>query len=61
MGAIELDQMAWPEVKAEVVAGRDTVAANGVIGDPAQASAEHGARYWETVETIALTAAAPGG
>jgi hypothetical protein len=30
-----------------------------VIGDPAQASTEHGARYWETVETIALTAIDP--
>ena len=37
-------------------AGVHSVAANGVTGDPAQASAEHGARYWETVESIALTA-----
>lgn len=36
--------------------GVHSVAANGVIGDPARASAEHGARYWEEVETIALTA-----
>jgi creatinine amidohydrolase len=42
-------------------AGVHSVAANGVIGDPAQASAEHGARYWETVETIALAAAASHG
>jgi creatinine amidohydrolase len=42
-------------------AGVHSVAANGVIGDPAQASAEHGARYWEAVETITLTAVAPHG
>jgi creatinine amidohydrolase/Fe(II)-dependent formamide hydrolase-like protein len=42
-------------------AGVHSVAANGVIGDPAQSSAEHGARYWETVETITLTAVAPRG
>lgn len=35
-------------------AGVHTVAENGVIGDPAQASAEHGARYWEEVLGIAL-------
>lgn len=42
-------------------AGVHSVAANGVIGDPARASAEHGARYWETVESIALTAIDPPG
>jgi creatinine amidohydrolase len=42
-------------------AGVHSVAANGVIGDPAQASAEHGARYWEAVEKIALGAVAPHG
>ncbi|HET7049329.1 MAG TPA: creatininase family protein [Solirubrobacteraceae bacterium] len=42
-------------------AGVHSVAANGVIGDPGQASAEHGARYWEAVETITLTAVAPPG
>ena len=36
--------------------GVHSVAANGVIGDPARASAEHGTRYWEVVETIALSA-----
>jgi creatinine amidohydrolase len=30
-------------------AGVRAVSANGVIGDPARASAEHGARYWHTV------------
>jgi creatinine amidohydrolase len=42
-------------------AGVHSVTANGVIGDPAQASAEHGARYWEAVETITLSAVAPPG
>ncbi len=37
-------------------AGVHTVAANGVIGDPAEASAEHGSRYWEEVLTIVLDA-----
>ena len=42
-------------------AGVQSIAANGVIGDPAQASVEHGARYWEAVEAIALKAIdAPG-
>jgi creatinine amidohydrolase/Fe(II)-dependent formamide hydrolase-like protein len=35
--------------------GVHTVAENGVIGDPAQASAEHGGRYWDEVVGIALT------
>ena len=34
--------------------GVHTVAANGVIGDPAKASADHGARYWEKVTAITL-------
>lgn len=36
--------------------GVHSVSANGVIGDPARASADHGTRYWEKVETITLTA-----
>jgi creatinine amidohydrolase/Fe(II)-dependent formamide hydrolase-like protein len=32
------------------------VSANGVIGDPQQASAEHGERYWQEIEKIALEA-----
>jgi creatinine amidohydrolase/Fe(II)-dependent formamide hydrolase-like protein len=36
--------------------GVDALAGNGVIGDPAQASAEHGARYWDEIEKIALDA-----
>ncbi len=36
--------------------GVDAVAANGVIGDPAQASPEHGARYWDKVAEITLEA-----
>lgn len=39
-------------------AGVHTVAANGVIGDPARASAEHGARYWQEVLKITLAAVA---
>ena len=34
--------------------GVDSIAANGVIGDPAQASSEHGARYWDEVLAITL-------
>jgi creatinine amidohydrolase/Fe(II)-dependent formamide hydrolase-like protein len=33
-----------------------SVAENGVIGDPARASAEHGARYWEQAPAITLDA-----
>jgi len=35
-------------------AGVDSVSANGVIGDPARSSAEHGRRYWDEVLRIAL-------
>jgi creatinine amidohydrolase len=38
--------------------GVHTLTANGVIGDPAKASGEHGARYWEKVEAITLEAVA---
>lgn len=31
-----------------------SVSENGVIGDPAHSSAEHGARYWDTVLAVAL-------
>jgi creatinine amidohydrolase len=34
--------------------GVDTIAPNGVIGDPAQASAAHGARYWAEVLEIVM-------
>ena len=37
-------------------AGVRSVSENGVIGDPASASAEHGARYWDEVLRIALDA-----
>jgi creatinine amidohydrolase len=37
-------------------AGVHTVAQNGVIGDPARASAEHGARYWDEVLRVTLAA-----
>lgn len=36
--------------------GVHTVAANGVIGDPTQASGEHGSRYWDEVLEIVLSA-----
>jgi creatinine amidohydrolase len=36
--------------------GVHSVSANGVIGDPAQASAEHGNRYWDEALSIALAA-----
>jgi len=38
--------------------GVHTIARNGVIGDPTEASAEHGARYWDEVLAIALAALA---
>ncbi len=37
-------------------AGVHTISDNGVIGDPAQASPEHGARYWDMALAIALDA-----
>ena len=36
--------------------GVHSVAPNGVIGDPTQASAEHGDRYWDVVTALALEA-----
>jgi creatinine amidohydrolase len=36
--------------------GVHAVATNGVIGDPAKASADHGARYWDKVASITLDA-----
>jgi creatinine amidohydrolase len=36
--------------------GVHSVAPNGVIGDPAQASAQHGTRYWDEVAAIASDA-----
>jgi creatinine amidohydrolase len=38
--------------------GVHTIARNGVIGDPRQASAEHGDRYWDEVLSITLAAVA---
>jgi creatinine amidohydrolase len=32
--------------------GVDALSTNGVIGDPAQASAEHGTRYWDELDLI---------
>ena len=96
-GAIELDRMTWPEIEADLKAGRDTIvvafgatepihpelvhlergepgytgdtraamgaiftvgvhsiAPNGVIGDPTEASVEHGNRYWNKALDVAL-------
>ncbi len=36
--------------------GVHSLAPNGVIGDPSQASAEHGDRYWKTAEAAAVDA-----
>lgn len=36
--------------------GVHALSANGVIGDPARASGEHGARYWDTVVRVAMKA-----
>ena len=36
--------------------GVHSIATNGVIGDPAQASHAHGKRYWDEVTTITLAA-----
>ncbi len=41
-------------IGALFAAGTHAVAENGVIGDPAQASAEHGERYWDEVLRITL-------
>ena len=43
-------------VGAMFSAGVHSVAANGVIGDPAQSSAAHGERYWEEVLAVTLRA-----
>jgi creatinine amidohydrolase len=43
-------------VGAIVGGGVHSVAENGVIGDPARASAEHGSRYWEQALAITLEA-----
>jgi creatinine amidohydrolase len=45
-------------VEAMFGSGVHAVAANGVVGDPAQASAEHGARYWQ--EALAIVTAQIG-
>jgi creatinine amidohydrolase len=43
-------------IGAIFTAGVHTIAANGVIGDPTQASAEHGSQYWDKVLTVTLEA-----
>jgi creatinine amidohydrolase len=35
-------------------AGVDSLASNGVIGDPSRASAEHGEAYWQRLTQLAL-------
>ena len=40
--------------------GVHSIAPNGVIGDPAQASAEHGERYWDEVAKITQQAISEG-
>jgi creatinine amidohydrolase len=49
-----------PQAAVEAIfsSGVHTIAKNGVIGDPAQASVEHGARYWD--EALATVLAAVG-
>jgi creatinine amidohydrolase len=37
-------------------AGVHTLTANGVIGDPTHATAEHGSQYWDKALTVTLTA-----
>ncbi len=36
--------------------GVHALSSNGVIGDPTRASAEHGARYWDTATSVAIDA-----
>jgi creatinine amidohydrolase len=40
--------------------GVDALAPNGVIGDPARASTEHGARYWDEITALVLDAVGRG-
>jgi creatinine amidohydrolase/Fe(II)-dependent formamide hydrolase-like protein len=40
-------------------AGVESVASNGVLGDPSQASAEHGQRYWEAAVDLVVEALGP--
>jgi creatinine amidohydrolase len=43
-------------IGAMFAGGVHSVAANGVIGDPTRATAEHGARYWDKVLSVTLDA-----
>jgi creatinine amidohydrolase/Fe(II)-dependent formamide hydrolase-like protein len=43
-------------VGAVFTQGVHAISPNGVIGDPAQASAEHGGRYWDKTLEVALAA-----
>jgi creatinine amidohydrolase len=42
-------------IEAMFGAGVDSIADNGVLGDPARASAEHGERYWEEALAIVMS------
>lgn len=42
------------EALGKIFQGVDAISANGVLGDPAAASVEHGARYWDLVTEIVL-------
>lgn len=43
-------------ISAMFESGVQAIAANGVIGDPTRASAEHGTRYWEKLSEVTLSA-----
>lgn len=47
-----------PEAAVGAIFGQgvDSISPNGVIGDPSEASAEHGAAYWDRVLEITLSA-----
>ena len=48
-------------VGALFASGVRAVSENGVIGDPAQASPEHGTRYWDEVLSVAMREIGEGG
>ena len=46
-------------VEGMFAGGVKAIAENGIVGDPAQASAEHGQRYWELALELALAEIEP--
>ena len=44
------------QAEAIFSSGVQAIAANGVLGDPTQASAAHGERYWEKALSVTLDA-----